>query len=201
MRAIETSYNGYRFRSRLEARWAVFYDTLGVSYKYEPEGFDLDGTWYLPDFWLPEQDCWVEIKPEPPTEAESVKAELLCIATKKTVFIFYPDVWFAPSRGEWPAAGFEPHGPAEAWFYVSDDERRQLGETGPEADIPAAAWDETYCWCECTRCGKFGIQYMGRAARICRHGDSDKDYNSDSPRLLTAYAAARSARFEHQAKP
>ena len=51
MKAIETHYNGYRFRSRLEARWAVFFDALGVSYEYEPEGFELDdGTWYLPDF-------------------------------------------------------------------------------------------------------------------------------------------------------
>lgn len=51
MKAIETHYNGYRFRSRLEARWAVFFDTLGVRYEYEPEGFELDdGTWYLPDF-------------------------------------------------------------------------------------------------------------------------------------------------------
>lgn len=51
MKAIETYYNGYRFRSRLEARWAVFFDTLGVRYEYEPEGFELDdGTWYLPDF-------------------------------------------------------------------------------------------------------------------------------------------------------
>ena len=51
MKAIETMYNGYRFRSRLEARWAVFFDALGVRYEYEPEGFVLDDrTWYLPDF-------------------------------------------------------------------------------------------------------------------------------------------------------
>ena len=51
IQAIETEYNGYRFRSRLEARWAVFFDALGVDYEYEPEGFELpDGRWYLPDF-------------------------------------------------------------------------------------------------------------------------------------------------------
>lgn len=53
MKAIETSYKGYRFRSRLEARWAVFFDSLGVKWEYEPEGFDLrDGVRYLPDFRL-----------------------------------------------------------------------------------------------------------------------------------------------------
>ncbi len=63
MQAIETRYKGYRFRSRLEARWAVFFDTLGIKYQYEPEGFMLpDGTRYLPDFYLPESGTWVEVK-------------------------------------------------------------------------------------------------------------------------------------------
>lgn len=53
---IETKYKGYRFRSRLEARWAVFFDALGVEYEYEPEGFKLpNGKVYLPDFRL---KCW-----------------------------------------------------------------------------------------------------------------------------------------------
>lgn len=51
IKAIETEYNGYKFRSRLEARWAVFFDALGVKYEYEPEGYETkDGTRYLPDF-------------------------------------------------------------------------------------------------------------------------------------------------------
>lgn len=64
MKAIETVYNGYRFRSRLEARWAVFFETAGIEYEYEPEGFQFeDGTKYLPDFYLPWFKCYVEIKP------------------------------------------------------------------------------------------------------------------------------------------
>jgi len=51
IKAIETFYKGYRFRSRLEARWAVFLDALGVKWEYEPEGFELpSGKRYLPDF-------------------------------------------------------------------------------------------------------------------------------------------------------
>ena len=42
IKAIETRYAGYRFRSRLEARWAVFFDTLGLKWQYEPEGYELD---------------------------------------------------------------------------------------------------------------------------------------------------------------
>jgi hypothetical protein len=55
-RAKETQYKGYRFRSRTEAKWAVFFDGLGIVWDYEPEGFVLDdGSSYLPDFWLPIQ--------------------------------------------------------------------------------------------------------------------------------------------------
>lgn len=59
---IQTHYNGYYFRSRVEARWAVFFDTLGVRYEYEPEGYEIDGIKYLPDFYLPLERLWVEVK-------------------------------------------------------------------------------------------------------------------------------------------
>lgn len=84
MKPIETIYNGYRFRSRLEARWAVFFDALGVDYEYEPEGFQLDnGMYYLPDFrvkcWGTRGrickepfDLWIEVKGEM-TKADEIK--------------------------------------------------------------------------------------------------------------------------------
>jgi hypothetical protein len=57
VKAIETFYKGYHFRSRLEARWAVFFDTLGIPWKYEDEGFEKEvhgeTVRYLPDFFLP----------------------------------------------------------------------------------------------------------------------------------------------------
>lgn len=61
-RAIETSYAGHRFRSRLEARWAVFFDHLNIKWQFEPQGYVIDGRPYLPDFWLPEIKLWVEVK-------------------------------------------------------------------------------------------------------------------------------------------
>lgn len=68
-KAIQTMYNGYKFRSRLEARWAVFFDQIGANYEYELEGYELsDGTRYLPDFYLPEENLFIEIKGEYPTE-------------------------------------------------------------------------------------------------------------------------------------
>ena len=55
IQAIPTRYAGCHFRSRLEARWAVFFDALGIRWEYEPEGFvGAYGEPYLPDFQLPE---------------------------------------------------------------------------------------------------------------------------------------------------
>ena len=62
--AIETHYNGYLFRSRLEARWAVFFDAGGIKYNYEEQGYKNEaGEYYLPDFFLPEMSTHVEVKP------------------------------------------------------------------------------------------------------------------------------------------
>lgn len=63
VKAIETVYKGYRFRSRLEARWAVFFDAAGIQYRYETEGFKTEsGDMYLPDFYLPEYRMYAEVK-------------------------------------------------------------------------------------------------------------------------------------------
>ena len=66
MKPIQTEYKGYKFRSRLEAKWAVFFDALGLDWEYEPEGFELsDGRYYLPDFLICNDGrcAWYEVKP------------------------------------------------------------------------------------------------------------------------------------------
>ena len=45
---IPTTYRSTNFRSRLEARWAAFFDLIGWSWTYEP--IDADG--YIPDFLI-----------------------------------------------------------------------------------------------------------------------------------------------------
>lgn len=69
IKPIETIYNGYRFRSRLEARWAVFFDAIDADWEYEPEGFVLEnGMYYLPDFLIHNNkgrgpsELWIEVK-------------------------------------------------------------------------------------------------------------------------------------------
>jgi len=58
-------YAGVNFRSSLEARWAVFFDTARVRWEYEPEGFVVGGRPYRPDFLLRDCGTWVEVKGDP----------------------------------------------------------------------------------------------------------------------------------------
>jgi len=88
LQALETPYNGYRFRSRLEARWAVFFDALALRYQYEPEGYALtDGRHYLPDFWLEDLQVFFEVKPTAPDEDARAKCQGLARDTHKKVLL------------------------------------------------------------------------------------------------------------------
>lgn len=185
---IETIYNGYRFRSRLEARWAVFYDALGVRYEYEKEGFELGGAGrYLPDFWLPGLDCWVEIKGAHPSADERRKAAALAESTGKRVFIFAQTDFACPTFDHLAeGSGFQG-----AWGTVFWPERYD-----DEGDFGAA-------WGMCSECGAPVLdtcQYP-----VCRpitHGCSGpRTFNSEAPALTSAYLAARQARFEHGETP
>ncbi len=72
---IETMHSGVIFRSRLEARWAYWFDLMGVKWQYEMEGFKTEAGWYLPDFYLPESAWFVEVKgPEEDGNLEKAKA-------------------------------------------------------------------------------------------------------------------------------
>jgi hypothetical protein len=92
IKPIPTMYNGYRFRSRLEARWAVFFDAEGWAYSYESQGYDLGGVRYLPDFHLTERDQWVEVKGVFPTDEEYAKFVKLCRLSKKDGLLLYGEI-------------------------------------------------------------------------------------------------------------
>ena len=86
--AIPTKYNHYTFRSRMEARWAVFFDGMGIKWDYEKEGFKLEDILYLPDFELLtfQGGCFVEVKPVEFTEEETEKANLLVIKSNRPLW-------------------------------------------------------------------------------------------------------------------
>jgi len=70
MKTIPTKYDGTLYRSRTEARWAVYFDAAGIKFQYEPEGYQLPSGWYVPDFFVPYWKGFLEVKGREPSEQE-----------------------------------------------------------------------------------------------------------------------------------
>lgn len=196
IKAIETIYKGFRFRSRLEARWAVFFDALGVQWDYEKEGFELgEAGRYLPDFWLPEQRFWIEIKAMYPPADERKKLQAFAWGMPDDeVYLFDRPDFQAP--------------------YMSKPDFNFVGAWGrffsPHAGKDDYEGDCAQAWVQCTECimeGRpptFGILFGGFLTKhaIQDHGWSPgEDFIGggcdDTPTLVQAYQAAKQARFEH----
>jgi hypothetical protein len=130
VKPIETQYKGYRFRSRLEARWAVFFDAAEIQWQYELEGFELPSGRYLPDFWIPAATTarpkggyWIDIKPL--AESESDKQ----VAADKLVEL---------SRGTGCNSVMLCGDPGEChvyWFYAENDAWHMIDSRG-RATLP-----------------------------------------------------------------
>lgn len=137
IKAIETHYKGYRFRSRTEARWAVFFDSLGVEWEYEVEGFELPtGEWYLPDFRVSTVfgHSYMEVKAKRPSFAEFGKlAHLMSHQNRYAVFLIgTPDaanvetLLHADFEGEFASRDFEPVSLYGMTFAIDLYQRRQI---------------------------------------------------------------------------
>jgi hypothetical protein len=90
IKAIDTIYKNHKFRSRLEARYAVYMDHLGINWVYELEGFKLPSGWYLPDFYLPtfnHRGSFAEVKFKF-NDKEIQLCRELCLLTTKDVILF-----------------------------------------------------------------------------------------------------------------
>ncbi len=109
--AIPTLWKGYQMRSRTEARWGVFFDSLGIKWEWEPEGFVLEhGFRFLPDFYLPVVDLWAEVKPTWFTPHEHWKVELLGKATSKGCLKLVGPPDFKSYRAIYPFLGLDSWG-------------------------------------------------------------------------------------------
>ncbi len=183
IKAIETIYNGYRFRSRLEARWAVFFDALRIEYQYEPEGYDLgEAGWYLPDFWLPQVSMFAEVKPREFTEEELFKCYQLALQSGFAVLVLdgmpeQTNYWaFIPCRHNEPW-GWENQEPKYPGTYVMDyllhddnqywlHENRFFADPGLTCNTFEHRFDD---WIKSELGGK--AVSKARQARFCRKDD------------------------------
>lgn len=178
MRSIPTRYNNRWFRSRLEARWAVMFDSIGVEYDYELDGKILGGVTYLCDFWIPRLKAWVEIKPGKPHADEISKANRLSLGSRCKVYVFDGAIRVSQS----------------AIYRVP--EATSVWPIGPDF----CGEDEGYSWCQCHQCGEFGIEFQGRSDRLscaCRKM-GDRGHSTLSVALAMAYRQAMEQRFEFE---
>ena len=171
IKAIETVYKGYRFRSRLEARWAVFFDALEIQWEYEPEGFDLgkDG-YYLPDFWLPTfgGGMYAEVKP---IGGDFTKALRFCESTQQ-------DIWLcegSPDFRVYTVAHPQTDNDKEIGSYVGIPNADQAQGENRMFALPGYEEED----------GTISHQYLGCLGSF----------------YINAVNKARSARFEHGETP
>lgn len=178
LKPIPTSYLGYHFRSRLEARWGVFFNSLKVRFLYEFEGYELDGYRYLPDFYLPELDCYVEIKGDKPKDIERLLAYLLCKYARKPVHIFSGPVPL-PSIRDWSKDNFS------IFTFLPNSNN---GNTGSYSR-------EIYAINECPVCKKVNFSPNGIIGKLpCKCTSSPS--RTPSAKIYRGYTNARSAKFE-----
>lgn len=200
IQAIETRYKGYRFRSRLEARWAVFFDTLGIEWEYEPEGFALgQGVYYLPDFRLVsksgETHFWIEIKAQDPSEIEQMKAEGLALGLGNPSMIVFgiPGseryMLYAPQEQMWFKDQDIDGYPVWCDYIYCQQYLTELWESyvtlRPETMIGVTTWEDFI-----TKYYTDSVKYFDVNTHRAR-----------CERLQCAYSASRSARFEHGETP
>lgn len=183
IKAIQTKYRGYHFRSRLEARWAVFFDAAHMKWEYEPEGFSVDGVPYLPDFYLPDLDCYFEVK-----GTYNYNTDLL----KK----------FAVLSGK-PLIIAEGNIPDPDEFNCGEEIGLQFlhpsrPEDWPDGFIDDVAWGYKDMFPQCSNCDI--VRVMNEAYSTMKDNCGCGASHARWMPLSGALEAARSARFEHADK-
>ena len=73
--ALEIEYKGCKFRSRLEAQWAVFFETMEFVWEYIKPRYIEAKSIYLPDFYLAEKNTWIQISNKTPSVEDLRKYE------------------------------------------------------------------------------------------------------------------------------
>jgi hypothetical protein len=167
-------------------------DHAGVEWQYEPEGFKLDGLWYLPDFYLPRLKVWLEIKHD--------------LKEWDPDYIPVVDKAFRLNRHTGlPALILEDvpehQNKVQTWAWGYTNECADPGEY------------YSFAWTSCLRCKRTGLGNFGEffvkdapddhpdpfvemALMPCGH----HAYGT-LPRVLEALQRARAARFEHGERP
>jgi hypothetical protein len=178
--AKETTYAGRKFRSRTEARWAMFWDQLGIDWDWEPQGFTTaDGRPYLPDFVVfPALGrLWVEVKGSWESDPDGI-AKFRTFAAER------------PQPSGSRAALLVGNPTLDGKFLV-------VGGDDDQDDPAKGGWeDDTQQWRPCGSGYHFDLTYPGLfRAKFAEDGCADDFGGPGEERLRKAVEAALSARF------
>lgn len=193
IQALPATFSGVRFRSRTEARWAVFMTELGVEWSYEHEAFALPSGNYLPDFWLPTistgsalksktEGLFVEIRG---TDSDDSRLPDLAQVTQRRVILLVgtPAEYLRSVR----------------WVYGDGRDGLRTSKTRSFMICGPGCGDQPYFWTICPHCSVIGIEFDGRSARLKHTGQcsvigsyEDKNYNALDKRILKAVETSQS---------
>lgn len=171
MKAIPTRYRGIEYRSRLEARWAAFFDQLSWQHTYEP--FDLEG--YIPDFLIHgERPLLVEVKPA--ATVEDYRAPIPKINRALS----------GSDHKDLVIVGINPI----TQTLIPDVIRFCLSAAGVVTDDELNEWDVAL-WFHCVKCKKTNIHSClgSYAGRPCGHHDGDHHIRYIDPQVINHYWA------------
>ncbi len=159
IKAKPTNYKNILFRSRLEAKWAIFFDELGIKWKYEPKYDDVEYRGFLiqykPDFYLPDHDLWIEVK------ATSI-LHLSDGEIRKIVGWAndYLEILVLSGAPRIPRENTKAH-----YLYTYNPKKKKVNRP------VASMW-----WCECPKCGRIDFRPCGSIPVDC-----DKTCYADPP--------------------
>lgn len=175
IRPLETTYGGIRYRSRTEARWAVFFDAAGIRAHYEFEGFLVRSGGYLPDFYLPDQHLFVEVKGTDPTDAEIAKCDELARTTEHDFVLAV-----GPPRPEFSLLWFDREGRRDGLYVLARDRIITCGfwlvgeddahNIGPNV---SGTWPRGPMFSD-------GIDAAYRIAAACRFSQNSRAYRAEA---------------------
>jgi len=216
IKAIETEWKGYRFRSRLEARWAVFFEHMGWGWKYEHQGYEIgwsERRGWLPDFEIVipgdfglDVHCYVEVKGDKQFLADGKFADALDFNGGPPNFAEFHDLWSRTLRL------FE--GQARPIMLLGEIPYYETGVVF----VPMLCWQKgiSLLWCAVlprevvTKEARLLFQaFFDGEQQVCNiQSGGVEDWQPKIARtpkgvtvIRSALDAARQARFEHGEKP
>lgn len=127
---IGTMYRGCAFKSLLEAKHACFFTSLGLQWHYEGSSTHRVGpqnATYTIDFWLPDIQTHVEIKPRTPYDTQRVLCEELCRRWRQDVVLLYNTTFTVPfAEAEEDGLAYEHADGIRGMRWRFDRERRDV---------------------------------------------------------------------------